>query len=66
MNVMVGGSARRRVSGVRLVATDSDWTHGDGPEVRACTEALLLLLYGRAPSADEVTGPGAATVLARI
>jgi hypothetical protein len=48
------------------VATDSDWTHGDGPEVRACTEALLLLLYGRAPSADEVTGPGAATVLARI
>ena len=34
MNVVVGGSARRRVSGVRLVATDLDWTHGVGPEVR--------------------------------
>jgi len=66
MNVVVGGSARRRVSGVRLIATDADWTHGDGPEVRACAEALLLLLYGRAPRAHEVTGPGAATVLARI
>lgn len=66
MNVVVGGSARRRVSGVRLVATDVDWTHGDGPEVRARAEALLLLLNGRAPRVDEVAGPGAATVLARI
>ena len=66
MNVVVGGSARRRVSGVRLVATDLDWTHGGGPEVRACAEALLLLLYGRAPRVDELSGPGAATLLARI
>jgi hypothetical protein len=66
MNVVVGGSARRRVSGVRLVATDLEWTHGDGPEVRACAEALLLLLHGRRPRVDEVAGPGAATVLARL
>jgi len=66
MNVVVGGSARRRVSGVRLVATDLDWTHGGGPELRACAEALLLLLYGRAPRVDELAGPGAATVLARL
>src|SRR5687767_10827916 len=32
MNIVVGGSARRRVSGVGLVATDLDWTHGAGPE----------------------------------
>ena len=66
MNVVVGGSARRRVRGVRLVATDLDWTHGGGPEVRASAEALLLLLYGRAPRGNELAGPGAATVLARL
>jgi uncharacterized protein (TIGR03083 family) len=49
MNVVVGGSARRRVAGVRLVATDTDWSHGSGPEVRASAEDLLLVLYGRTP-----------------
>ncbi len=66
MNVVVGGSARRRVAGVRLVATDTDWSHGVGPEVRGTAEALLMLLYGRAPRTDELTGEGAATLLARL
>ncbi|MER7556031.1 maleylpyruvate isomerase family mycothiol-dependent enzyme [Nocardioides sp. NPDC126508] len=62
MNVVVGGSARRRVAGVRLVATDTDWSHGEGPEVRGTAEALLLLLYGRSPRPDELTGEGAPTL----
>ena len=66
MNAVVGGSARRRIAGVRLVATDSDWMHGDGPEVRGTAEALLLLLYGRAPRADELVGPGAQALAARL
>jgi hypothetical protein len=66
MNVVVGGSARRRVAGLRLVATDTDWSHGKGPEVQGAAEALLLLLYGRSPRTDELTGEGAATVLARL
>ena len=66
MNVVVGGSARRRVAGVRLVATDTDWSHGEGPDVRGTAEALLLLLYGRSPRTDELTGDGAATLLARL
>jgi len=64
MNVVVGGSARRRVAGVRLVATDTDWSHGEGPDVQGTAEALLLLLYGRSPRPDELTGKGAATLLA--
>jgi uncharacterized protein (TIGR03083 family) len=60
MNAVVGGSARRRVAGVRLVATDAAWSYGDGPEVRGSAEALLLLLYGRRPGAGELTGPGVA------
>ncbi len=66
MNVVVGGSARRRVAGVRLVATDTDWSHGPGPDVRGTAEALLLVLYGRSPRTDELTGEGAATLLARL
>lgn len=66
MNAVVGGSARRRVDGVRLVATDADWTHGDGPQVRGPVEALLLVLYGRTPRPDELTGEGAPALLARL
>lgn len=66
LNVVVGGSARRRVAGVRLVATDVDWTHGTGPEVRARAEDLLLLLHGRAPRPDDLSGPGAPTLLAHL
>ncbi|MBD3925757.1 maleylpyruvate isomerase family mycothiol-dependent enzyme [Nocardioides cavernae] len=66
LNVVVGGSARRRVAGVRLVATDSDWTHGSGPDVLASTEILLLVLYGRPVAPDHLTGPGAPVLLARL
>lgn len=66
MNVVVGGSAGRRVAGVRLVATDTDWSYGEGPNVRGTAEALLLLLYGRSPRTGELTGEGAATLTARI
>jgi uncharacterized protein (TIGR03083 family) len=66
MNAVVGGSARRRVAGVRLVATDTDWTHGAGPDVRASAEALLLLLYGRPVDPAELTGDGAPVLLARL
>jgi uncharacterized protein (TIGR03083 family) len=66
MNAVVGGSARRRVAGVRLVASDVGWTHGSGPEVRTSAEAMALLLYGRRPAADELTGPGAEVLLGRL
>lgn len=66
MNAVVGGSARRRVAGVRLVATDTDWAHGAGPEVRASAETLLLLLYGRPVDPADLTGDGAAVLRARL
>lgn len=58
MTISVGGSARRRTRGVRLVADGLDWSHGTGPEVRGSGEALLLLLTGRRVEASELTGPG--------
>ncbi|HSF36693.1 MAG TPA: maleylpyruvate isomerase family mycothiol-dependent enzyme [Nocardioides sp.] len=66
MNAVVGGSARRRVAGVRLVATDTDWTHGAGPDVRASAETLLLLLYGRPVDPAELAGDGAPVLLPRL
>ena len=51
--------ARRWLGGMRLVATDSDWTAGAGPEVHGTTEVLLLLLTGRTAAAQpRLTGPG--------
>ena len=43
----------------RLVATDSAWSAGDGPEIRGPIRALLLLLTGRPAGLGDVTGPGA-------
>lgn len=51
--------ARRRFRGVRLTATDVDWSAGEGAEVRGPVSALLLLLTGRTTVAlPHLTGPG--------
>lgn len=51
--------ARRRLRGVRLIATDVEWTGGHGAEVRGPVQALLLLLTGRTGTAlPQLTGPG--------
>ena len=52
--------ARRRFRGLRLVATDTDWTAGAGAELRGPVPALLMLLTGRTATAlPQLTGPGA-------
>jgi len=43
--------ARRRLRGLRLIATDVDWTAGEGTETRGPVQALLLLLTGRTGAA---------------
>ncbi|WP_216206865.1 maleylpyruvate isomerase family mycothiol-dependent enzyme [Amycolatopsis aidingensis] len=45
----------RRVTGTRLVATDIDWRHGEGPvELRGPAEALLMHVMGRAVDPAEL------------
>lgn len=58
-------SARFRLSGLRLVATDTEWSVGDGPRVEGPIEALLLLLTGRRAGTGRLSGPGVARVAAR-
>src|SRR5579863_5449878 len=50
--------SKARATGLRLVATDLDWQHGDGPEVRGTGEAILLTLTGRHVAFDELEGDG--------
>lgn len=66
LNGVVGGSAGRRVDGVRLTASDVEWAHGAGAEVEASAEAIARLLYGRTVAPEELTGPGADVVRARL
>ena len=53
-------------AGLRLVADDHDFTHGDGREVRGPAIALLLLMSGRAVALVEVEGDGVAMLAARL
>jgi uncharacterized protein (TIGR03083 family) len=43
---------------VRLVATDTDWTAGEGLDIRGRAVDLLLLLANRAQVVDCLDGPG--------
>jgi uncharacterized protein (TIGR03083 family) len=55
-----------RARGVRLVATDLDWSHGRGPEVRGNGEALLMAMAGRRAALDDLDGPGKAKLAQHI
>jgi uncharacterized protein (TIGR03083 family) len=58
--------ARRRLAGVSLRATDTDWTAGAGPAVTGPALSLLLLLTGRTHAAmAHLDGPGVAALKAR-
>jgi uncharacterized protein (TIGR03083 family) len=56
--------ARSRIRGLRLVATDLDWSTGDGPIVEGPAEPLLMAIAGR-PTTDELSGPGTPTLADR-
>ncbi len=56
-SVKIGGG-KEMAQGCHLVASDTEFDHGDGPEVRGPAIALLLAVSGRPVAADELTGPG--------
>lgn len=55
-----------RTRGLRLVATDLDWSSGRGPEVTGPGEAVLMAAAGRVDALDELDGPGRATLAGRL
>jgi uncharacterized protein (TIGR03083 family) len=65
-STMVGGSVRRRISGLRLVADDLGWSWGEGPAAHGSGEALILVLTGRPVGPGELSGPGAGALYGRL
>lgn len=56
---------KKRIAGLRLRATDVDWSHGEGPEVSGPGLSLLLAMTGRAHGLDALSGAGLATLRSR-
>jgi uncharacterized protein (TIGR03083 family) len=59
--------SRKRMSGLRVVATDVefDWG-GSGPELRGPAEALVMTLTGRRAALEEISGPGVEVLATRL
>ena len=54
------------VAGLRLEATDVDWSHGEGTVVRGPAEAIVLAAAGRKVALAELDGDGVATLSERL
>ena len=57
---------KKRISGLRLVATDAGWTHGVGDEVSGPGISLLMAMTGRRGGHDGLHGDGLATLRSRM
>jgi uncharacterized protein (TIGR03083 family) len=62
-NALIG--TKRRIAGVTLRATDTDWTHGSGPEAQGPMLSLMLAGTGRKAALDDLTGEGVAVLSSR-
>ncbi|SED40083.1 TIGR03083 family protein [Nocardioides exalbidus] len=60
-----GFVGRGRTAGLRLEATDSGWSHGDGDLVRGPAEALALGIAGRPVAYDDLAGAGVEVLRSR-
>jgi uncharacterized protein (TIGR03083 family) len=58
--------AKNNVKGLKLIASDVEWSRGDGLEVIGPGEALLLAMAGRPIALDELSGPGLPTFRQRV
>jgi uncharacterized protein (TIGR03083 family) len=57
--------AKKRIAGLKLTATDMDWSHGQGPEVMGPAEALVMMMAGRLVALDDLSGQGKASLVSR-
>lgn len=57
--------AKRRLEGLRVEATDVEWSAGSGPEVRGPCMSLILAMVGRRGALDDCEGDGVALLAER-
>ena len=58
--------SKKRITGLKLNATDATWSTGTGPEVNGPVESLLLAMTGRPAGLAALSGEGVATLRGRI
>ena len=56
----------KRIRGLELRATDTDWSTGDGPVVEGPLQSLVLAMAGRGDALDELSGDGLDELRTRI
>jgi hypothetical protein len=57
---------KRRSKGLKLTASDAEWTHGDGLEVRGPCASILIALTGRKTGLADLSGDGVDTLWQRL
>src|ERR1700730_4914844 len=57
---------KRRIRGLRLIATDAAWSQGAGPEVSGPGLSLLMAITGRRAGLDDLSGDGVAALSAGL
>lgn len=57
--------AKKRLTGLKLEATDVDWSTGSGPKVRGPCMSLILAMVGRTAALPDCEGPGVETLRTR-
>lgn len=53
-------NTKKRIEGLRLVADDAEWTHGEGQVVSGPLLALIMTMTGRTAFLDDLSGDGLA------
>src|SRR4051812_27216290 len=56
---------KRRSAGLRFVATDVDWSSGEGPEVKGPCMSLILAMVGRKGALADCEGEGVESLTSR-
>jgi uncharacterized protein (TIGR03083 family) len=62
-NLIIG--SKKRVAGLSLRATDTDWSTGSGPEVSGPMLSLVLAMTGRKAALGDLSGDGVAVLKER-
>jgi MDMPI C-terminal domain len=57
---------KKRIAGMRMSATDADWSAGSGASVEGPLASLILVMAGRKPPLEDLSGAGTHTLRARM
>jgi uncharacterized protein (TIGR03083 family) len=58
--------AKKRIAGLRMSATDADWSAGSGPSVEGPLASLILVMAGRKAPLEDLSGEGVQALTARM